>query len=128
MEGAELAAELSRMGYEPDPMALYNLLFRLRDDGGYVSFYAAAGGVEAISFIRLGEAGRQEVEGWPRSSSISTADAEALLRAFEERANDEAASDAERSRVDTAAEALRDVGVEVTGSVITSWLRTIGIG
>ena len=129
VNGSELKAELARNGYDPDPQGLYNLMFRLRDDGGYVDFHGAGfGDIEACDLIRLGEAGRQEVEGWPRSGRVSPADVEALLRAFEEKANDQDAPKSDRDKAKSAARALRDVGVEVTGNVIASWLRALGVG
>jgi hypothetical protein len=129
VDGKELRAELARNGYDPDSVGLYNLMFRLRDDGGYVEFHGAGfGDIEACDLIRLGEAGRQEVEGWPRSGEMAGADVEALLQAFEERANDQDSPEAERDKASRAATALRDVGVEVTGNVIASWLRALGIG
>jgi hypothetical protein len=41
--GEELIAELKQLGYEPDDVTLYNLMFRLRDDGDYVSFSPSGG-------------------------------------------------------------------------------------
>jgi DNA-binding PadR family transcriptional regulator len=71
INGRELIDELARMGHHPESTHLYNLMFRLRDDGGYVSFRAAMGQTaESLHFIRLAEAGRQEVEGWPRASGV----------------------------------------------------------
>lgn len=67
VDGAELIAELSRNGHDPDPVSLYNLLFRLRDDGGLITFNAEGDGVKDWNLIRLSEAGRQKVEGWPSS-------------------------------------------------------------
>jgi hypothetical protein len=66
IEGSELVAELARMGHEPDGPALVNLMFQLKD-AGYMDF-AAVGGMDPanLDLIRLGERGRQEVEGWPR--------------------------------------------------------------
>jgi hypothetical protein len=129
VEGTELLSELARMGHEPDPVALHNLMFRLRDDGGYVTFHASWSSDPAgLTLIRLGEAGRQEVEGWPKSAGISSAEIEVLLRAFQERADDPNVPEPERGKAATAATALRDVGVEATGSVVASWLRSMGIG
>ena len=65
VEGDELVAELRRQGHQPDPIAVRNLMERLRDDG-YVTFSAAFGiGPKALSLIRLADRGRHEVEGWP---------------------------------------------------------------
>lgn len=128
IDGAELMAELGRMGHEPDPIGLHNLMFRLRDSG-YVEFHAAFGNDPAgLALIRLGEAGRQEVEGWPRSPGVSAADVDALIAAFEAHANNPDVPESERRTASTAASAARDLGVDVAGGVITSWLRSIGIG
>jgi hypothetical protein len=59
--------------------------------------------------------------GWAPAS----ADVKALVQAFEERAADPAVPEAERDALKTAS---RDLPVDVLGSVITSWLRSIGIG
>jgi hypothetical protein len=127
IEGSELVAELARMGYEPDGPALVNLMFQLKD-AGYMDF-AAVGGMDPanLDLIRLGERGRQEVEGWPRESGVSAADVEALIRAFEAHARDPDVPEPERDKARAVASAGRDLGIDVAGSVIASWLRTIGV-
>lgn len=128
VEGPELMAELERRGHEVEPIALLNLMSRLKEDS-YVTFYAAFGmDPKALNLIRLAERGRQEVENWPRPGALSAHDLEALFRAFEEQANDPDLSEADRSRARSIASAGRDLTVEVSGSVIASWLRSIGIG
>jgi hypothetical protein len=127
IEGAELVAELARMGHEPEGPALVNLMFQLKD-AGYMDF-AAVGGMDPanLDLIRLGERGRQEVEGWPKASGVSAADVEALIRSFEEYANDPHVPEQQRRRAGAIASAGRDLGIDVAGSVIASWLRAIGI-
>jgi DNA-binding PadR family transcriptional regulator len=128
VDGTELMPELERIGHERSPDAVRNLLDRLKEDH-YVDFYAAMGGSpDALSFIRLAEKGRQEVQGWPKASGISAADVEALLRAFETYANDPSTPEPERRKAGVIASTGRDLGVEVAGSVITSWLRSLGVG
>jgi hypothetical protein len=128
VEGDELVAELRRQGHEPDPIAVRNLMDRLSDDG-YVTFSAAFGiGPKALSLIRLADRGRQEVEGWPKPGAISAADVKALIRAFEEHSKDPDVPETERRKTDAIASAGRDLGVDVVGNVIASWLRSIGIG
>ena len=126
--GHELVPELRRQGHQPDPIAVRNLMGLLSDDG-YVTFRAALGsGPEALSFIRLADRGRQEVEGWPKPGAISAADIEALIRAFEEHSKDPDVPEAERRNAGAIASAGSDLSVDVVGSVIASWLRSIGIG
>lgn len=121
-------AELARAGHQADPDSLYNLMFRLRDDG-YLEFTATmgGGGAESLDLIRLGSLGRQEVQGWPRPTGVSEADAEALIRALEAYANNPEVPADERQKAGAAATAARDLGVEVAGGVIGSWLRSIGL-
>jgi hypothetical protein len=127
IDGEELVAELARMGHEPEGVGLYNLLFRLRE-GGFVEFAAASGmDPRKIELIRLGVPGRQEVEGCPRESGVSAADVEALIRAFEAHARDPDVPEPERDKARAVASAGRDLGIDVAGSVIASWLRTIGV-
>jgi hypothetical protein len=129
INGDELMAELARMGHKPEPEALSNLLFRLRDDGGYV-WFEAVGGLDPrnLHLIRLGERGRQQVEGWPTPGGIAMADVEALIRAFEEHARNPDVPEPERRKARAVASYIRDLSVEVAGSILPAWLRTIGLG
>jgi hypothetical protein len=129
INGNELMAELARMGHEPEPEALRNLLFHLKDDGSYV-WFEAVGGLDPrnLELIRLGERGRQQVEGWPTPSGVSVADVEALIRAFEEHANDPDVPEPERRKAAAVASYVRDLSVEVAGSILPAWLRAIGLG
>ena len=128
VEGDELVAELERMGHTPEPIALYNLMFRLRDDG-FVDFRSAMGmDPRGFNLIRLGERGRQEVDGWPTPGRISTADVEALISAFEQYADDPSRPEPERRKASAIASAGRDLSIDVAGSILTAWLRSIGLG
>jgi hypothetical protein len=130
IDGPQLIAELARLGFEPDHIALYNLMFRLRDNGGYLEFYAG-GGMELtnMGLIRLGEPGRQEVEGWPVvPGAVSEADVAALLEVLQERSEDSDVPEPERRKATVALAALRDLGVQVTGEIVTVWLRHLGVG
>jgi hypothetical protein len=129
INGNELMAELARMGYEPAPEALNGLLTRLKDDGGFVWFESVSGlDPGRLDLIRLGERGRQEVEGWPKPGEVSTADVEALIGAFEERANDPDVPEPERRNAAAVVSYLRDLSVDVAGSIVSAWLRGIGVG
>jgi hypothetical protein len=125
IDGPELVDELAKAGVPLDDIALYNLMFRLRDDGDYVEFYAT-GGMEVAKWanIKLAGAGRQEVEGWPSEPGKPTgADVEALLTALDERADDAATSARERNKARVAAGALRDLGAK---SALASQIRLTG--
>jgi DNA-binding PadR family transcriptional regulator len=130
INGTELMTELARMGHEPDPEGLYNLLRRLQDDGGYVSCDFGGGRPDPrkLDLIRLGERGRQQVEGWPTPSGIAVADVEALIRAFEEHAQNPAVPKPERDKAAAVASYIRDLSVAVAGSILPAWLRGIGLG
>jgi hypothetical protein len=125
VDGEELLAELARMGHEPSNVALGNVMFALRDDGGYVSW--SRGGDGDFFLIRLRERGRQEVQGWPREAGVSAADVERLFSVLQARADDPDVPETERGRASAALGALRDLGVEVTGSVFSAWLKSQGI-
>jgi hypothetical protein len=130
VDGTELVAELARLGFEPDNITLYNLMFRLRDNGGYLEFYAG-GGMELanMGLIRLSEPGRQEVEGWPVTpGAVSGADVETLLSVLEARSQDTDVPEPERRKAKAALGALRELGVQVTGEIVTTWLRHLGVG
>jgi hypothetical protein len=116
------------MGHHPESTELRNLMFRLRDDGGYVSFSAAMGTTaEALHHIRLAGPGRQEVEGWPKASGVSAADTEALLAVLDARADDPDVPEPPR-KWRAMASAIRDVGVGTASSALWAWLRSIGAG
>jgi hypothetical protein len=127
IDGRELMAELASMGHEPEPTALRDLMFRLRDDG-FVEMRASGfgAGPEGMALIRLGLRGRQEVEGWPTGVGPSPADIQALIAVLLEQADDPDVPEPQRGKLRAAGEALRDVGVEVTGNVVTTWLRSLG--
>jgi hypothetical protein len=129
IEGDELIAELAQMGYEPDPVALYNTLRALRDDGGFVSYHVAGGGPNSTyGLMRLELPGRQEVEGWPASPGApSSADIEELLRVLEARADDPSLPEPDRARSRAALVALRDLGVQVTAEVVAAWFKHLGL-
>lgn len=128
IDGEELVRELAQAGHEPESIALYNLMFQLRD-AGFLAFSAGGGmDIENFGLIRLDTLGRQEVEGWPTSARVSAGDVEALIRAFEAHAQNPDAPSQDRQKAGQAASAARDLGVEVTGSIVASWLRGIGIG
>ena len=130
VDGPELVAELAHLGFEPDDITLYNLMFRLRDNGGYLEFYAG-GGMELakMGLIRLCEPGRQEIEGWPVTpGAVSGADVEALLSVLQARSEDADVAEPERRKATVALGALRDLGVQVTGEIVTTWLRHLGVG
>jgi hypothetical protein len=131
VEGEELIAELDAAGVElTDDMTLYNLMFRLRDDGGYLTFHGGAGMDAArMGNIRLAERGRQEVEGWPMTpGAVSGADVEALLAVLDQRSADPTTPAPEQGKARAAASALRELGVSVTGEVIAAWLKHVGVG
>jgi hypothetical protein len=129
VDGTELMAKLNEAGHEPSLVALHNVMDRLRD-AGYIDFKAMWGGgdADALQFIRLELPGRQEVEGWPSGATIAAADVEALIQAFEAYAEDPDVPEARRGKAAEAARAARDLGVEVAGNVVASWLRSIGVG
>jgi DNA-binding PadR family transcriptional regulator len=56
-EGEDIAMELARMGCDPGSAALYNVVWRLRDEG-YVDARFAGG--MTIAFVRLTEYGRDQ--------------------------------------------------------------------
>lgn len=129
VDGTELVAELASLGFEPDHITLYNLMFRLRDNGGYLEFYAG-GGMELtnMGLIRLCEPGRQEIEGWPVTpGAVSGADIETLLSVLEARSEDADVPEPERRKATAALGALRELGVQVTGEIVTAWLRRLGV-
>lgn len=131
VDGPGLVPVLKNLGHEPDATTLRNLMDRLRDDG-YVTFQGSFGGGdepgEGLFLIRLAERGRQEVEGWPRPGELSRADIEALIHAFEAVAVDPDTPEPQRKKANALAEAARDLGVDVAGNVVASWLRMIGVG
>jgi DNA-binding PadR family transcriptional regulator len=128
INGTELMAELARMGHEPEPEALSNLLNELKD-AGFV-WFEAVGGLDPrrLDLIRLAEGGRQEVEAWPKPGAVSAADVEALIRAFEDHADNPEVPEPERRTARAAASYVRDLSVDVAGSILSVWLRSIGIG
>ena len=130
IDGSQLIDELGRLGFAPDDVALYNLMFRLRDDGGYLEFSAHGYGEPAsMGLIRLAEPGRQEVEGWPVTpGAVSEADIATLLQVLQDRSEDSGVPEPERRKAMVALAALRDLGVQVTGEVVTAWLRHLGVG
>jgi hypothetical protein len=123
IEEEVLTAELKRLGHEPNDITLRNIMNALKD-AGYVEFYA---GATHLSHIRLDEAGRQEVEGWPKIAGISATDVEALLSVLQARSDDPALSDPERNKARAVLAALQDLGTQVTGEIFAAWLRAHGI-
>lgn len=131
VNGSELIVELRRMGHDPSPPAFRNVMFALRDNGGYVDWYRSGGGdgYSEFDLIRLAEAGRQEVESWPRPGTVSAADVEALLALLEARADDPDVPEVERSKARGALTALRDLGTATAATVLGAWLeRQAGLG
>jgi hypothetical protein len=98
-------------------------------DAEYIQF-AASGEMDPRKFelMRLGEPGRQEVEEWPKAGGVSAADVEALIRAFQEHADDPDVSESERRKARAVADYVRDLSVEAAGSILPAWLRSIGVG
>lgn len=128
VSGSELVDELAGAGSDIDLRTLYNLLFRLRDDGGYVAFYARAHDVSKFEMIRLDSAGRQAVEGWPVSpGEVTRDDVESLLALLEARSDDPSTAPAEQAKARNAATALRDLGVSVVAELAAGWLRHLGV-
>jgi|SRR5215211_1486429 len=123
VEGPELMAELERMGHHPTEMALYNLMFRLRD-GGYIEMHSSAyGDPSEMSSIRLDRLGRQQVEGWPRSGQVAESDFTALIEALRERAEDADQPEEVRSRYRTALASLSSLTNQVGMGLITAYVN-----
>jgi hypothetical protein len=59
---------------------------------------------------------------------VSAADVEALIRAFEDHADNPEVPEPERRTARAAASYVRDLSVDVAGSILSVWLRSIGIG
>lgn len=123
IEEDELIAELKRLEHEPDDITLRNLMATLRD----ANYLDVSIGANHLAHIRLAEAGRQEVEGWPKTAGISAGDVEALLSVLQARSEDTTLSDPERSKARAVLGALQDLGTQVTGEIFATWLRTHGI-
>lgn len=129
IEGAEFLAELRRLGHDPDPVHLLNLMDEMRGSR-YIDFSASPGNEieEAVSGLRLQERGRQQVEGWPRSSEATEADFQALLAVLEDRAEDTEQPEAERDNYRAALGGLSRLTNAVGVSVVTAWVnRRIGL-
>ncbi len=126
VDGAELNDELSRRGFSPDRATLYGAMQAL-EKAGYVE--ASFAGAYSVDLIRLGHAGRQEVEGWPAvPGSLTATDVEQLVSVFEARGDDVDVPETERGRARAAAAALKDLGVSVTAELISTWLKHQGVG
>ena len=126
VDDSEIISELRQRGYEPSDAALERALQRLMNDG-YITAYFRAGG--AATMIRLDANGRKEVEDWPAApGTVSSGDVEQLVVALRSRADDVALPEADRNKARAAADAIKDLGVQVTAAVIGSWLKSIGIG
>lgn len=127
VEGAALLSELQAMGHDPDTYRMVDLMKHLKESG-YLTFYRAQGGVEAIDMIQLGPRGLQAVAGWPTDGSLTAGQVEALISAIEARA-ESAGSEAEGGKLRVAAAALRDAGVSAVGEAVGVWLsKQAGMG
>ncbi len=123
IEEDEFIAELKRLGHAPDDITLRNLMGALRD----ANYLEVSIGATHLAHIRLAEAGRQEVEGWPKTAGISATDVEALLGILQARSEDPALPLPERGKASAALTALRELGTQVTSEVVATWLRSQGI-
>lgn len=94
IEAPELLSELRRIGHDPNPIALYNLMFQLRDDG-YIMEFSTSHDFDKWALIRLDSRGRQQVQGWPRQGQATESDFEALIAVLRERADDPVSAPAE---------------------------------
>jgi hypothetical protein len=122
----EILAELRERGYDPTEDAFDNLIRRLADDHYIAAYFMASG--RAVN-VHLDTNGRKEVEGWPAvPGSVSAEDAERLVAVLQARAEDPALPDTERSKARAAADAVKDLGVQVTATVISGWLKSVGVG
>jgi hypothetical protein len=123
VDGDELARELGR---DPDDdVWLWNLLM-LDLKGEYITV-AGGGGGSMPQLIRLTREGRQEAERWPKAGALSSAQAEMLLAALDERIAETPDSD-EKRRLQRLRDSAGQVGVDVLAGVMSAWLsRATGV-
>lgn len=122
IDEAELRAELRTGGREYEYAAFVRLMFMLRDDDpGYLEWHRSAS--DGYKRIRLTGAGRQEVEGWPTSSGVSTADLAAFLSAIAEAAGAPDMSEDDRGRLRAVGSNLKAVPAGVATGLLTAWLK-----
>jgi hypothetical protein len=121
ISGPELLAALRESGEVPEAEFMGRL--RVLKQGGMIDYNKRPPLGNAASYYRvqLTTQGRQQVERWPTSASMSAADFQALLAAFAERAEDETLPDDERGKIRAAMETLRALGTGVGVSVLSAW-------
>lgn len=125
MDGEELMQRLNERGVEPTPVELKECLFALREDAFIkVSFGWAGVDLAAMMGIKLDTRGRQLVANWPGPLS-EAAKFEALIAALIEASKDSQIPEGDQSKLKQAAGVLRDVGSDVAGTVIGTYLTRL---